>query len=104
MLSYNGYKETQQAVMRVTDTTECAFKIFLDFIYKAEVPNLSVFGAVELIKLAEKYDFGDLKSICEIALIKKLTQRDCVYDIYMFAHQYNCSHELINKAFGFVQR
>lgn len=90
--------------MIVTDTTEGAFKIFLEFVYKADVPGLSVFGAVELIKLAEKYDFGDLKGICETVLIKKLTQNDCVYDIFMFAHQYNCSQELIAKTFHLVQK
>lgn len=90
--------------MQVTDTSENAFKIFLEFIYKADVPSLSVFGAIELIKLAEKYDFGDLKSICETVLINKLTQSDSTYDIYLFAHQYNCSHELITKAFQFVQK
>lgn len=81
------------------------FKDSLDFIYKADVPsNLSTFGAVELIKLAEKYDFGDLKSICETVLIKKLAQSSCVYNVYLFAHQYNCSQELITKAFHFVKK
>lgn len=104
MLSNGRYKETQQSVMQVTDTSETAFKLFLNFIYKADVPSLSVYGAIELIKLAEKYDFGDLKSICETAVINKLTQSDSFYEIYLFAHRYNCSQALIIKAFQFVQK
>lgn len=104
MLSNNNYEETQNSVMKITDTSEDAFKIFLDFIYRADVPSLTIFGAVELIKLAEKYDFGDLKSICETVLINKLTEYDSAYDIYLFAHQYNCCQELITKTFEFVER
>lgn len=65
---------------------------------------LTIYGAVEILKLAEKYDLGDLKNICEDVLINKLTETDSVYDIYMFAHQYICSQELIAKAFHFVER
>lgn len=104
MLSNDRYKETQQSVMQVTDASETAFKIFLDFLYTADTPSLSVLGAVQLIKLAEKYDVGDLKSICEMTLINKMTQSDSIYEIYLFAHRYNCSQALILKAFQFVQK
>lgn len=90
--------------MKITDTSKDVFKIFLDFIYNADIPFVTIYGATELIKLAEKYDLGDLKQICENVLISKMTQRDSVYEIYMFAHQYNCSQELILKAFQFVER
>lgn len=103
MLSNNSFKETQQSAMIVTDVSPSTFEIFLRFIYRAEVPNLSVFGAVELIKLAEKYDFGDLKSICETVLVNKLSQIDC-YNIYLMAHRYNCSKELITKAFDLIEK
>lgn len=104
MLSNKNYKETQQSVMTITDTSKDVFKIFLEFVYNADIPIVTIYGATELIKLAEKYDLGDLKHICENILITKLTQTDSVYEIYMFAHQYNCSQELISKAFEFVER
>lgn len=104
MLSNKNYKETQQSTMKLTDTSTDVFKIFLEFIYNASIPHITIYGAVELIKLAEKYDLGDLKEICENVLINKVTQSDSVFEIYMFAHQYNCSQGLITKAFDFVER
>ncbi|XP_037051214.1 uncharacterized protein LOC119085079 [Bradysia coprophila] len=103
MLSNDCYKETQQSVMKVTETSPAIFKLFLKFLYQASFSTQPKSTAIELIKLADKYDVETLKRVCEVKLIEELNQSDCL-SIFMFAHQYNCSQELIGKAFQFLQQ
>lgn len=88
--------------MSVTETTAEIFKLFLEFLYTANVTDRSTSTAIELIKLAEKYDVPSLKRICETNILKELNESDYL-DIYMFAHQYNCSQEFIWNVFQFLE-
>ncbi|KAG4070294.1 hypothetical protein HA402_009857 [Bradysia odoriphaga] len=103
MLSNDCYKETQQSVMKVTETSPTIFKLFLTFLYRASLSTQSKSTIMELIKLADKYDVETLKRVCEVKLIDELNQTDCLA-MYLFAHQYNCSRELIEKTFQFLQQ
>lgn len=90
--------------MKIIDATIDIFKMFLEFLYTARVPgNLSLLKTTELLKVAHKYDVEDLKKICDDILIVSLNDLHPVHEIYQLAHTYNCSHELIQRAFNFVK-
>lgn len=99
MFSNDGYEETKTSTMKIVDASKVMFKLFLKFIYTAAIPKIPVPAFMELLKLADKYQVDDLKRICDASLVSMLKEMHQVHEVYQFAHLYNCSTQLIQKAF-----
>lgn len=94
------YKTSDKGIMN--DISKDAFKEFLRFIYTGGVEKLKQ-HALELLKIADKYEVDDLKSICELHLMTNLTESDAV-DLFTCAHKYRCNADLKKASFEFIKK
>lgn len=103
MLANKECEESKQSLLKIVDVSKETFEIFFQFLYSKRVSNLSLEQATDVLIVADKYDVQWLKNLCDNLLVKLLQQTDSVHDIFQFAHAYNCSLEIKQKAFGFVK-
>lgn len=102
MLSNDSYEETKNSMMKICDAPKSSFKLFLEFLYTAQLPTLPINEALEVLKIADKYDVSDLKKICDDQVIAILKPEDPVHEVYQFAHTYKCSRQLLEKTFNYI--
>lgn len=100
MFAHDVYEETKTSIMKIVDASKPIFKLFLKFLYTAHIPRIPISAFMELLKLADKYQVDDLKKICDDSLVAMLKETHPVHEVYQFAHLYNCSPQLIHKAFS----
>jgi len=64
-------KEKADGIVNIEDVSKAAFKQLLRFLYTGQC-QLSEDNAVDMLALADRYDVGQLKLMCEDVLSKKL--------------------------------
>jgi hypothetical protein len=69
MFSHEGTREADLAQAEISDLTEVVVEKMLEFIYEDAVTGLVPLAA-DLLVAAEKYDIGDLKSMCVDSLVE----------------------------------
>lgn len=86
----------------MNDISPEGFEDFLKFIYSGKLENLEK-HATQLLMIADKYEFEDLKSLCETHLLTKLTDEDAV-ELFQSSHKFRCSIDLKKAAFIRIKR
>jgi len=96
------FKERSAKGGVIEDISKEAFQKFLSFIYSGKV-ELTADDVMEVLDLSNKYEVDDLKTECEMHLLKGLNV-DNALDIFQYSHFYNCSMNLKKAAFRLVQK
>jgi BTB/POZ domain len=96
------FKEAAESKVCITDSSTLVFEEFLRFMYTGEVNGLEI-HVVDLLALLHKYEVESLNKECEAQLLKGLDAMNA-YDVFQYAHLYNCSLELKQAAFSFIKR
>lgn len=58
---------------------------------------------MELLKIADKYEVDDLKTICELHLLKNLTEEAAV-ELFTCAHKFRCNLDLKKASFDYIKK
>jgi len=95
------FKECSTPKGAIEDVKNEVFQKFLGFIYSGNV-DLTADDVIDLLDLANKYEVDDLKTVCELQLLKDLCA-DNAHDIFQYSHFYNCSIDLKKAAFKLIQ-
>merc|ERR1712048_730873 len=77
MFSHCDLLETRSKTIKIEDAKPPAVKAMIDFAYSNEVPDIDNI-ALDLLKLADKYNMADLLAYCSIALEKTISVGTCV--------------------------
>lgn len=96
----NDFKETKEAEMRIIDVPKKAFKMFLEYLYTGQFKTLRLMDALDLLKVADKYEVHKLKANCDKIIVDQIKIDHEVHTIFQLAHVYNCSAELKQKSFN----
>lgn len=92
-------KESQQNRVVITDTKYEVFKEMLAYVYTGKSQNL-VTMAEDLLAVADKYDLGGLKNVCETVLCSTLTVANAL-DLLVLADMH-CAKKLKSQAIRFM--
>lgn len=86
----------------MSDISKDAFGDFLHFIYTGDIKDLKE-HAMELLKVADKYEVDDLKSVCELHLLTNMTEEAAV-ELFTCAHKFRCSGDLKKASFDYIKK
>lgn len=69
------------------------------------IPELTADSALDLLVVADKYEFLTLKNVCDEFLLASLRtgKKESAVDIFDIAHKHSCSRELIEEAFKAIK-
>ncbi|KAL2611431.1 hypothetical protein R1flu_023123 [Riccia fluitans] len=81
-------KEKKSGTIRVYDATEPVLLSMVNFCYTARIQFTEEAPAVEVWKIAEKYDIQELKEVCEDELARSIS-RDNLVERVTLAWQYD---------------
>lgn len=80
------------------------FKLFLGFLYTAQMEKPTLVESLELLKVSFKYEVGSLKSLCEKWIMESLKETDPVNHVFQVAHACNCSSEFRKATYNVMRR
>ena len=81
-------KEKISNKVLIQDAKYDTFRIFLEYLYTSQLPNLDLEVLSELLHLAEQYMLEHMKSLCEKQM-KKYATAKTVSELYELAKRYN---------------
>lgn len=93
-------KDRQAIKLEILDISSEAVKAFIDFLYERKRPSFE--DAIEVFKLAAKYEVVNLKSLCEAIMRDNLNESNA-FDIFKVASGQYKSDELKLAAFRKIQ-
>lgn len=94
-------KREKEKVLNIKFSKE-TFKELIRYIYTDEVHEFDK-HAFELLEASDYYQIDSLKCICEDEILKILKKNNA-NRIFQCAHQYRCSSELKQAAFGLIKK
>ena len=92
--------ESSQSSIVMNDISAKAFAQLLEFIYTGSLSDSSDLESVELLTLADRFMFDDLKLACEVAISKTVGMSNAV-ELLSISHTYSAK-ELQKAAASFV--
>jgi hypothetical protein len=95
----SDFKESKDKVVQIQEEDEAIFKQMIKLIYTNDISELTYDLAMDLIILAQKYDFSGLIESCCNVILASLNVETCV-DILAVAESAQCD-ELMEEVFTF---
>lgn len=80
--------ERQTGIITISDCDPDSFQLFLNYLYRGQLEELTFLNALNLYYISDKYDVGELKEFCVKYLIHCLTVEN-ICEIVVFAVKYN---------------
>lgn len=85
----SAMKEKRTSRVDIVDTSAEIFEEFLKYLYTGEIKDLTKI-VEQVLAVADKYQVGDLKELCENCLLGNLC-RDTVVKYVLIADKYRCT-------------